>query len=203
MGKRQAINIGATVSPAFLSSGKIAKGQKVNMQYFLGYEYIIGSNWTTSVNYHFGSFSNNNFDFDNTVEEYLDNDPYEYKINTNSYSIHFKRFFSKYSNFIAPVGRFISFGLMTCNYSITDEKGNIYKPNTKFAKGSVTGVVFSYGSSRVFFKKLLFSAAAESAFLFNLTPSDGNTNSESLEKIDRALFFRNAISVKLSAGYLF
>lgn len=203
MGKRQAINIGASVSPAFSSSGDIVKGKAVSMQYFLGYEYMIGRKWTTSVNYHFGTFSNNNLDFDNAVEDYFRNGPYEYTVNINSYSISFSRFLSWHSDFIAPVGRFISFGLMTCNYSITDENGNIYTPNTKFAKGSVTGMIFSYGRNRVFFRKILFSTTIESALLFNLTPSKGNPNSESLQKIDKALFYKNIVGIKLSAGYLF
>lgn len=204
MGRRQAINFGASVSPAFRPVNVEKKGAKINQRFFVGYEFVVNKKWCISADYHSFTTAIDFLQFDNYLEELINGrNTFVYLLKGSGLSINASRFLTKKNDFIAPVGRYISFGVMTCSYTLIDTKGNVFTKNTKIGKGSVSGVVFSYGRKRVFLKRVLVNSAIESAFLFDLTPSKGNPNSESLIQSDKRLFYSNIFNFKLSVGYLF
>jgi hypothetical protein len=207
LGKRLSINIGAHVSPILFDRlGNVddeGTGSFINKRFSIGAEYVLSRKWSVSANFHIQNSATNELDFDTDIERGL---TYKlgYSVKSNGASLQFIRFNSKKSDFIAPVGRYFSLGLMVSNFSLVDTKGNVFKAGTRMSSGSISGFTVGLGRNRVFFERILFSYGIEAAYLFYFKPFEAeNDLSEMITAAKKRVFQVSFLNLKTSIGYLF
>lgn len=164
LGKRFALGVNGFFSPNLSKKDISSINQNasilpINKRYALVIGYTLTNKWDISSSLHLQKSATNNLVFDNAIE----NEPLGYAINIYCFGFSAQRFLTRQSDFIAPVGKYFSFGLLITNFSLVDVKGHVFKPNTVLSSGRVSSLTLGFGRKRVFFKTLLFNYGIEAA----------------------------------------
>lgn len=211
LGKRFSINVSTHVNPVLWGSdidnvnnqNQEDVGIIINRRFSVGAEYVLGRKWSVSSYVHIQNTATRDIGFDDDIEEKL-NKKLGYAIESNGFSLQFTRFNTSKSDFIAPVGRYFSFGIMVSNFSLIDVKGNSFNPNTKISSGSVSGITFGFGRKRVLYQRFIVDYGIELAGLFYAAPLERGGALNDLITTPRTKIKQiSAFNFKLGVGYLF
>lgn len=207
LGHRLSINTSVHAGPDLFGndiskSNQEEKSRAFNNRFSFGLDYVLSRKWMASSSFHIQKSATNKLTFDNTVEEKVGK-TFGYGITSNGFSLSFSRINTRKNDFIAPVGRYFSFGIMVSNFSLIDVEGHVFAPNTKIASGSVAGLTVGFGRRRVFFKRILFDYGLEIANLFYTHKQLGNEfYSEFITVPQKRIKQISMINFKIGAGYL-
>lgn len=204
MGKRFAANVSTHFSPNLFGKDiSSTTNRSFNLRYSFGAEYVLSNKWSVSTSFHIQNTATNKLAFDDPIET-GDNKDLAYKITSNGFSLSFSRFLLKNNDFIAPVGKYISLGILISNFSLIDSKGHVFEPNTKISSASNTGLTFGLGRKRVLFEHFLISYGVEAAYLFYTRPFNGEDKFNELIDIPKKRMQQvSLLNLTVSVGYLF
>lgn len=206
LGKRFSVSFSSHLSPVVWSGDIVSvdeskkKSIKINRRFSIGVDYVLGRHWSVSTNFHIQNTATNQLMFDDN----LATRDLGYGIKSNGYSIQFLRFQSRNSDFLAPVGRYFSFGYMASNFTLIDVEGHSYAKGTEMAKGSASGLSMGFGRKRIIAQRFIIDYAIEFAWLFYLRPPEEEPDfGEFIYQTKRRIVQSSAINIKLGIGYLF
>lgn len=206
LGHRLSINTSVHTGPDLFgkdvsSTNKDRSRVAFNKRFSAGIDYILARRWSVAASFHFQNTATNKFLFDNSIEDRIGK-VFSYGVNSNGFSISLSRFITKHNDFIAPVGRYYSFGIIVSNYTLIDVEGHVFAPNTKIASGSVAGLTVGFGRKRVFFKRVLVDYGIEAAgFFYAHSLKQGDLYNEFITSPRNRIKEISAINLKISIGY--
>lgn len=199
LGKRASVYAGIYLSPT-LAQSEGPLPELFNKKYAVGVDYIVGLKSNLSFSYHYHTTPVTDLGFDNA---FANHENFRYGLNSHIFSLSFQKYVKK-SDYVAPVGTYFSFGLMTAFFTLKDSEENIFPKGTKMARGQVSGVTFGIGKKRVLFRRIIIDAGVEAALMLISPKVDGNTiNSDFITASKERVFWSNFLNLKLTAGYIF
>lgn len=172
----------------------------IDKRFFLGADYVVGRKWTMGIEYQRLNTALL-LSFDNTVENATRAEEYTYALKANTFKFSFTRFGSK-SNFIAPVGRYFTVGLLMINYTISDEKGYMFTAGRDLFEGHNIGVSFDVGKRRVFYKQLVVDYGIQAALVLPKGGSESALQNELAKGGADRLLTAHLVTFKLGLGWL-
>lgn len=201
MGKRLSISANGYFGPSFdqpVSVKPSGAGIFLNKKISIGVDYVIGRKWTVGLEVQQLNTATKLW-FDNGISSIRNTN---YKLNSTFVSLGFSRFFSK-SDFIAPVGRYFTFGAMVVNFTLFDEKGVVFAPKTKLLEGHDYGVFFGFGRKRIYNRRFIVDYAMQSGAVFGKSlPPYLTDDANFFLDVRYRLFYASLLNFKIGVGYL-